>query len=111
MLSGDIYFVVDLEIITRESKSAVAIDWLSNFPGLFESLTRRGQIIRVVKVLLIRYSNELPFDISPGEESNHFITARLAAGSANKWRGRHKFPGYTTFGSLDFGRTAHVRKE
>lgn len=74
-LSGNVYFVVDLELLNRSFNSPSGFHWLSAFLGLFKSIAERGGQL-TIKVLLVSYSPELPFETSTDEHSGFTITAR-----------------------------------
>ncbi|KAI3393999.1 hypothetical protein diail_3315 [Diaporthe ilicicola] len=96
-LSGSVYFVVDLELLNRDPSSSSGFHWLSAFLGLFKTFTERG-VQLTVKVLLVSYSPELPFETSRDDYSGFIIPAKKTTLTArrrkakgfvgNKGRGR-----------------------
>lgn len=86
-LSGNVYFVVDLELLNRDFSSPSDFDWLSAFLGLFRSITERGAQL-TIKVLLVSYSPELPFDTSRDGYSGFIVPARKTKLAAQRRKAR-----------------------
>lgn len=84
-LSGYIYLVIDLELLQRLDKDS-DFDWLSSFKELFAKLNDpHAGSLPIVKVLLMAYSSQLPFPLSPAEASESLIsTQRLVARAKNR---------------------------
>lgn len=86
-LSGNIYLVVDLELLDRNVDTDSGIHWLSAFLDLFRSLSERRAAL-TIKVLLVSYSPELPFDMSTSQYSGFVIPARTTKLMAQKRKGK-----------------------
>lgn len=86
-LSGNVYVVVDLDLLNRNFNSPSSFHWLSAFLGLFKSVTERGGQL-TIKVLLVSYSSELPFDTTRDEYSGFIVPARKTKLAAQRRKGR-----------------------
>lgn len=86
-LSGNVYFVVDLELLNRNFSSPSGFHWLSAFLGLFKSVAERG-VQLTIKVLLVCYSSELPFDTARDEHAGFIIAAKKTKLAAQRRKGR-----------------------
>ncbi|KAH8761083.1 hypothetical protein F5883DRAFT_563170 [Diaporthe sp. PMI_573] len=86
-LSGNIYFVVDLELLNQNFSSPSGFHWLSEFLALFKSLDEQGAQL-TIKVLLISYSPELPFETSTDQHSGFVVPARKTKLVAQRRKGR-----------------------
>ncbi|KAL2281690.1 hypothetical protein FJTKL_11374 [Diaporthe vaccinii] len=86
-LSGNVYFVVDLELLNRNFISPSGFQWLSAFLGLFKSVADRGAQL-TIKVLLVSYSSELPFDTTRDEYAGFTIPAKKTKLAAQRRKGR-----------------------
>lgn len=86
-LSGNLYFVVDLELLNREFNSPSGFHWLSAFLGLFRSIAEQGAQL-TIKVLMVSYSSDLPFDTSREEYSGFIVPAKKTKLAAQKRKGR-----------------------
>lgn len=86
-LSGNVYFVVDLDLLNRNFNSPSSFHWLSAFLGLFKSVAERGAGL-TIKVLLVSYSSELPFDTTKDGHSSFIVPARKTKLAAQRRKGR-----------------------
>lgn len=86
-LTGHVYFVVDLELLNRNFISPSGFHWLSAFLGLFKSVAEQAGHL-TVKVLLVSYSSELPFDTSRDKYSGFIVPAKKTKLAAQKRKGR-----------------------
>lgn len=86
-LTGDVYFVVDLELLNRNFSSPSGFHWLSAFLGLFKSVAERGAQL-TIKVLLVSYSSELPFETSGDECPGFIVPAKKTKLAAQRKKGR-----------------------
>lgn len=86
-LTGDVYFVVDLELLNRNFSSPSGFHWLSAFLGLFKSVAERGAQL-TIKVLLVSYSSELPFETSGDEFPGFIVPAKKTKLAAQRKKGR-----------------------
>ncbi|KAG6368821.1 hypothetical protein INS49_003037 [Diaporthe citri] len=86
-LSGNVYFVVDLDLLNRNLNCPSSFHWLSEFLGLFKSVTERGAQT-TIKVLLVSYSSELPFDTTRDDQASFVIPAKKAKLAAQRRKGR-----------------------
>lgn len=86
-ISGNVYFVVDLELLNRNFSSPSGFDWLSAFLGLFKSIAERGDQL-TIKVLLVSYSPELPFETSRDGRSGFIVPARKTKLTAHRRKGK-----------------------
>ncbi|KAL1864584.1 hypothetical protein Daus18300_007601 [Diaporthe australafricana] len=86
-LSGSLFIVVDLELLNREISSAGGFHWLSGFLNLFTALSERGAQL-TIKVMLVSYSSELPFETSRDEYSGFVIPAKKMTLTARRRKGK-----------------------
>lgn len=86
-LSGNVYFVVDLDLLNRDLNCTSSFHWLSAFLGLFKSVTERGGQL-TIKVLLVSCSSELPFDTTRDGNSSFIIPAKKTKLAAQRRKGR-----------------------
>lgn len=86
-LSGNVHFVVDLELLNRNSTSHSGFNWLLAFLDLFKSVAERGAHL-TIKVLLVSYSPELPFEASTDEYSKFVIPAKKTKLAAQRRKGK-----------------------
>ncbi|KAK7703356.1 hypothetical protein SLS64_009023 [Diaporthe eres] len=86
-LSGRVYFVVDLELLNRNFISPSGFHWLSAFLGLFKSVAEWGAQL-TIKILLVSYSSELPFDTTRDEYAGFIIPAKKTKLAAQRRKGR-----------------------
>lgn len=86
-LSGTVYFVVDLELLSRNFSSPSGFHWLSAFLRLFKSVAGKGAQL-AIKVLLVSYSSELPFEASREEYSGFMVPAKKTKLTAQRRKGR-----------------------
>lgn len=86
-LSGNVYFVVDLELLNRNFTSHSGFNWLLAFLDLFKSVAERGAHL-TIKVLLVSYSPELPFEASTDEYLGFVIPAKKTKLAAQRRKGR-----------------------
>lgn len=86
-LSGNIDLVVDLELLDGNFDSGSGFHWLSAFLELFKSLGERGDQ-PTIKVLLVSYSPELPFDTSTSQYSQSIVPARTTKLMAHRRKGK-----------------------
>jgi hypothetical protein len=85
-LAGNIYFVVDLELLNQNFGSP-SFNWLSAFLTLFKSLGERGDRV-TIKVLLVSYSPDLPFETSSDQYGGFVIPARKTKLVTQRRKGR-----------------------
>lgn len=100
-LTGHVYFVVDLELLNRNFISPSGFHWLSAFLGLFKSVAEQAAQL-TVKVLLVSYSSDLPFDTSRDEHSGFIVPAKKTKLAAQKRKGR-------AMGARGRGRQSRIR--
>lgn len=86
-LSGNVYLVVDLELLNPNFSSPSGFHWLSAFLSLFKSVTEQGDQL-TIKVLLVSYSSELPFDTARDQYSGFIVPARKTKLAAQRRKGR-----------------------
>lgn len=73
-IPGQVYIVVDLEILDKTFNSEDGFSWTQAFERFFSDLEARGLSTKV-KVLFVSYGS-LPFQISAAERSKFVISAK-----------------------------------
>ncbi|KAG8159841.1 hypothetical protein KVR01_010478 [Diaporthe batatas] len=86
-LSGNVYLVMDLELLNGHFETDSGFHWLSAFLDLFKSLGERGALL-TIKVLLVSYSPELPFDTSESRYSEFVVPAKTTKLKAQRRKGK-----------------------
>jgi hypothetical protein len=82
-----VYLIIDLELLNRDHSPPQGFSWLSAFLAFFDRLSNLGHA-HYIKVLLISYSAELPFQLSVSEHLNFVIQAKANMVTKRQWPNR-----------------------
>ncbi|KAI0892763.1 hypothetical protein F4806DRAFT_478076 [Annulohypoxylon nitens] len=83
-ISGQVYLVIDLELLNRDFGQPQGFSWLQAFLDFFARLSERKASHRV-KVLLLSYGSDFPFALS-NEDFASFVVRTKANGNSAQQR-------------------------
>ncbi|KAK6840941.1 hypothetical protein PG987_001801 [Apiospora arundinis] len=86
-IPGSLYILVDLELVSRDLNVPDGFPWLRAFLGLFDRLAQRKPTHKV-KVMLLSYSTELPFNISTQDVTDFVLRVKSDGRTAKQRRER-----------------------
>ncbi|KAI0153574.1 hypothetical protein BJ166DRAFT_533117 [Pestalotiopsis sp. NC0098] len=84
-INEQVYLVLDLALLNPEFSQPGGFSWLQAFLGFFKNLSARKPTHRV-KVLLLNYGPDFPFDLSHEDVMNFVVRAKVVSGSPQQRR-------------------------
>lgn len=84
-ISEQVYIIVDLALLHPDFSQPGRFSWLQAFLRFFTSLSARKPTHRV-KVLLLNYGPDFPFDLSHEDVMNFVVRAKVVSGSLQQRR-------------------------
>ncbi|KAK6863621.1 hypothetical protein PG995_000149 [Apiospora arundinis] len=86
-IPGSLYILVDLELVSRDLNVPDGFPWLRAFLGFLDRLAQRKPTHKV-KVMLLSYSAELPFNISTQDVTDFVLRVKSDGRTAKQRRER-----------------------